>query len=250
MKPSRPVERRLQRPRRVSAPRAAALVAFALAVAACTQTQSASERRAPVATVDAGALEADVRRLASDFHPRDFRHPENLDRAAAWIGERFAHAGGEVGAQVWDTDGAQYRNVTALFGPETAERIVIGAHYDTCDPLPGADDNASGVAGLLELARLLGLNPPPLRVELVAYSLEEPPYFRTPEMGSAKHARALGAGRCARARDALARDDRVLQRRARQPAARERADRPAVSPTAGTSSCWSATSSSGRWSRR
>jgi Zn-dependent M28 family amino/carboxypeptidase len=68
---------------------------------------------------------------------------------------------------------------------------VVGAHYDTAGDQPGADDNASGVAGLLDLARLLAEHPPPLRVELVAYTLEEPPAFRTERMGSAVHARAL-----------------------------------------------------------
>jgi Zn-dependent M28 family amino/carboxypeptidase len=58
---------------------------------------------------------------------------------------------------------------------------------------PGADDNASGVAGLIELAHLLGKQPPPRPVELVAYTLEEPPHFRTEHMGSAWHARSLRA---------------------------------------------------------
>jgi Zn-dependent M28 family amino/carboxypeptidase len=81
--------------------------------------------------------------------------------------------------------------VIAHFGPETEERIVVGAHYDTAGPLPGADDNASGVAGLIELARLFARQQPPLRVELVAFSLEEPPYFRTTGMGSSVHAQSL-----------------------------------------------------------
>jgi Zn-dependent M28 family amino/carboxypeptidase len=69
--------------------------------------------------------------------------------------------------------------------------VVIGAHYDVFGDLPGADDNASGVAGLLELARLLeGMNLP-TAVELVAYSSEEPPFFGGPQMGSAVHVAAL-----------------------------------------------------------
>jgi Zn-dependent M28 family amino/carboxypeptidase len=70
-------------------------------------------------------------------------------------------------------------------------RYVIGAHYDTAGPLPGADDNASGVAELLELARLLGNAQLPIRVELAAYTLEEPPFLRSEQMGSAIHAKAL-----------------------------------------------------------
>jgi Zn-dependent M28 family amino/carboxypeptidase len=86
-----------------------------------------------------------------------------------------------------------YRNVLASYGPDTPERIVVGAHYDAAGDDPGADDNASGVAGLLELGRLLAASPPPLRVELAAYTLEEPPGFATESMGSVVHARSLRA---------------------------------------------------------
>ena len=75
---------------------------------------------------------------------------------------------------------------------------MIGAHYDSCGDTPGADDNASGVAGLLELARLLAAKPPKHAVELVAYTLEEPPYFRTDSMGSVWHARELCRKRSAK----------------------------------------------------
>jgi len=68
---------------------------------------------------------------------------------------------------------------------------VVGAHYDVAGEQPGADDNASGVAGLLELARLLKGQSFRQRVELVFYTNEEPPFFRTPYMGSAIHARSL-----------------------------------------------------------
>ncbi len=81
-------------------------------------------------------------------------------------------------------------NVIALFGPDTPERIVIGAHYDAAEELPGADDNASGVAGLIELGYLLGRTPPPMRVELVGWTLEEPPILPTKDMGSARHVAA------------------------------------------------------------
>jgi len=68
---------------------------------------------------------------------------------------------------------------------------VVGAHYDVCGDLPGADDNASGVAGLLEIARLLATRPPRVPVELVAFSTEEPPFFGGADMGSAVHAADL-----------------------------------------------------------
>jgi Zn-dependent M28 family amino/carboxypeptidase len=92
----------------------------------------------------------------------------------------------EVGRQ-W------FRYFLAHFGPEGAPILVVGAHYDVCGDQPGADDNASAVAGLLELARLLGEHQPEVayRVELALWPLEEPPNFRTGNMGSAQHAKSL-----------------------------------------------------------
>jgi Zn-dependent M28 family amino/carboxypeptidase len=136
------------------------------------------------------SLEAHVRALVG-FTPRDETHPENLDRAAAYILRELHDAGGEVEDQAFEANGAIYRNVIARFGTATRERIVVGAHYDAAGPYPGADDNASGVAGLLELARLLGETPPTAQVELVAFTLEEPPWFASPAMGSAVHAASL-----------------------------------------------------------
>ncbi|HEX8273293.1 MAG TPA: M28 family peptidase [Longimicrobiaceae bacterium] len=147
--------------------------------------------RAEPPPVSPARLEAHVRALSERFVPRDFLHPENLDRAAAYVAGEFEAAGGVVSSQDFPAGSATYRNVVAAFGPETPERIVVGAHYDAAGPHPAADDNASGVAGLIELAHLLGRIPPPIRVELVAYPLEEPPFFRTPQMGSAVHAASL-----------------------------------------------------------
>jgi len=140
--------------------------------------------------VDPTRLEAHVRALVS-FSPRNETHPENLDRAAAWISRELQDTGGRVEDQAFEANGAVYRNVLAHFGPESRERIVVGAHYDAAGPYPGADDNASGIAALIELARLLGETPPSIHVELVAFTLEEPPSFTTPAMGSAVHAASL-----------------------------------------------------------
>lgn len=96
--------------------------------------------------------------------------------------------------QTFKIQEAEYSNITCSFGPNAAPRVVIGAHYDVMGDLnPGADDNASGVAGLLELSRLIGLTAPRLahRLDLVAFTLEEPPYFHTEEMGSYVYARQL-----------------------------------------------------------
>jgi Zn-dependent M28 family amino/carboxypeptidase len=148
-------------------------------------------RAAAIPEVSPARLEAHVRMLAESFVPRDEKHPENLDRAADYIRQEFEKAGGAVSEQPFDVNRRTYKNVIARFGPDTGERIVVGAHYDAAGEYPAADDNASGVAALIELAYLLRQAELPLRVELVAYSLEEPPYFRGPQMGSAIHANSL-----------------------------------------------------------
>ena len=142
-------------------------------------------------TVDPSRLEAHVRKLSIEMGPRDELHPENLDHVAAYIKNEFSQTGAFVSEQLYRINGKSYRNVIADFGPETEERIIVGAHYDTAGPFPGADDNASGVAGLIELARLLKPQELKVRVELVAFSTEEPPYFGTTGMGSYVHADSL-----------------------------------------------------------
>ncbi len=142
-------------------------------------------------TVDPERLEKHVRTLSESFHPRDSRHPKNLELAAAWLAEELSRAGGRVRQEPYEAQGSRYANIVASFGPEEGERLIIGAHYDAAHTTPGADDNGSGVAALLELAAYLGRHSPALRVDLVAFTLEEPPFFRTPLMGSTVHARAL-----------------------------------------------------------
>lgn len=147
--------------------------------------------RAEAPQVSPARLEAHVRALSERFVPRSFVHPENLDRAAAYVAGELDAAGGEVYFQDFPAGSATYSNVVAAFGPDSPERIVVGAHYDAAGPHPAADDNASGVAGLIELAHLLGRTRLPVRVEVAAYPLEEPPFFGTPQMGSAVHAASL-----------------------------------------------------------
>jgi len=143
--------------------------------------------------VDPARLETHVRTLSETLGPRDAGHPDNLDRAASYIRSAFEQARGKTADQPFQVGRTTYRNVMATFGPPSKERIVVGAHYDTAGPYPGADDNASGVAGLIELAGLLGKADLASRVDLVAYTLEEPPFFRSEHMGSAVHTQALKA---------------------------------------------------------
>jgi len=150
-------------------------------------------RRSAGSVPDPLRLEEFVRRIVFDFHPRDFTHPESLSRAARFIGEEMQRAGAEVSDQLFEAGGGTYRNVIGSFGPQMGEVIVVGAHYDTDGEMPGADDNASGVAALLELAGLLASERLSRRVELVAFALEEMPFFGTGAMGSAVHAASLRA---------------------------------------------------------
>lgn len=144
-----------------------------------------------VLRVDPGQLKRHVEMLSQTFHPRSVEHHAKLRAAGDYVHQSLVRSGGRIEVQAYEVDGRSYRNYSAHFGPAAGARLVIGAHYDSFEDTPGADDNASGVAGLIELARLLGTNPPLRPVELVAFTLEEPPYFRTVDMGSARHVRKL-----------------------------------------------------------
>src|SRR5262245_56052283 len=89
--------------------------------------------------VDAGRLESDVRELSERQLPRDQTHPENLDRVAAYIHARLAESGGRVSEQPFTVSGGTYRNVICSMGPESKERIVVGAHYDSYHEYSAAD---------------------------------------------------------------------------------------------------------------
>jgi len=147
---------------------------------------------APAPVADSGRLEADVRYLAGIVPERSSRQRGSLERAANFIADSFTNAGCETSAKEYLVDQVEYRNVICSFGPEDAPRLVIGAHYDVYEN-PGADDNASGVAGLVELARMIVMEKPVLehRLDLVAFTLEEPPHFRAESMGSYVHARGI-----------------------------------------------------------
>ena len=140
---------------------------------------------------DPAELSRYVNTLATQHANRQAGHPRRLEAAAQYIEAQLKALGLSAESQVFDAEGETYRNIIVKLGPATQNVTVIGAHYDVAGDQPGADDNASGVAGLLELARLLKTQVLNKRVELVFYTNEEPPFFRTPYMGSAIHANSL-----------------------------------------------------------
>lgn len=124
---------------------------------------------------------------------RTYLNLDSLQRVTDYVSSEMNTYGLKVSEQKWLAGGREYSNIIGQWAPEKEQRLIIGAHYDVCGNQPGADDNASAVAGLLETARMLAEAEPDLvyGVDFVAYCLEEPPFFATNEMGSYVHARSL-----------------------------------------------------------
>ena len=170
------------------------LLAVAVSAGFLVANPSAEPSASFVGTeVNPETLRGHVEKLAEDFHPRNYREIDNLNRTADYIAAHFRKAGASVTFQNFNINGNTYRNVIGRFEGSNDSLFVVGGHYDSQEDTPGADDNASGVAGLIELAYLVGgetgRSGPTL--EFVAYTLEEPPFFNTEEMGSFHHAGSL-----------------------------------------------------------
>lgn len=139
-------------------------------------------------------LREHVRTLAGAIGERNLGgYPERLRRASEYIENEFRSIGYEPREQVFEVKGAPVRNVYVRAGRSEAEgqRFVVGAHYDTVRGSPGANDNATGVAAVIELARHFHGSAPGIPIDFVAFVNEEPPYFTTDAMGSARYARRL-----------------------------------------------------------
>jgi len=139
-----------------------------------------------------------VKFLSDHIGERSFRNLPALEKSASYIEERFRECGLGPERQKFEYFGNTYFNLIAKVpGPPSmstgpgALPLIVGAHYDTVEGSPGADDNASGVAALLELARFLSETPPARPVTLAAFSLEEPPAFGGSRMGSHVYAKGL-----------------------------------------------------------
>ena len=127
-----------------------------------------------------------LRFLSVTLGERTIRKYQNLEQARDYICDYFTRYGAEPRLETYTASGAKVSNIIAeIPGTEHPERIVlVGAHYDTIEDTPGADDNTSGVAALLEIFRLLAARRYKTTVRFVAFTLEEPPFFSTELMGS------------------------------------------------------------------
>ncbi|WP_373886002.1 M28 family peptidase [Acinetobacter sp. YH12120] len=127
-----------------------------------------------------------------------YRHYKNvieLNRVSAWIREQMRVFGIPCQFQNYVVNQQSYRNVVCKLNIGAAQKTIFGAHYDVYGQQQGANDNASGVAGVIETARILAQEKNKLsqNVEFVFYTLAEPPFFKTESMGSFIHAKSVQA---------------------------------------------------------
>jgi Peptidase family M28 len=140
-------------------------------------------------------LRRHVKAIASA--PHNVAHPEALEQSARYLERTLISLGYRVRRQSFPAGGTRVRNIEAVVEPADARAptLVVGAHYDSYGDAPGANDNATGAAAVLELARALRplSGRSRLRLRLVLFVNEEPPFFKTDAMGSRVYARAIKA---------------------------------------------------------
>ncbi|MBY8822584.1 M28 family peptidase [Sphingomonas colocasiae] len=179
----------------------AILLVFTLPVAGIFRATAVPGQsyRAPLPPLTS-AQEALAERLrghvqAIGARPHNLAHPAELERVARHIEATLAAQGHAVHRQPFAVRGRTARNIEVVIAPARpdAETLVIGAHYDSHRDAPGANDNGSGSAAVIELARNLSdlQGKAALRIRLVLFVNEEPPYFKGNHMGSLVYARRL-----------------------------------------------------------
>jgi len=131
--------------------------------------------------------------LAGEIGERNIWLPQKLAAAAAYIENTWKGQGFTIQRQEYDARGVKSANlIVEIPGNSTAgETVIIGAHYDSVIGSPGANDNGSGVASLLEISRLLKATENSRTIRLVAFANEEPPFFLRRDMGSRVYASSL-----------------------------------------------------------
>src|SRR5947208_10972266 len=136
-------------------------------------------------------LIADVRTLGDEIGERNMWRYAQLDAAADFIENSFSRAGLHPRRDSYELQGQACHNIEAEIRGTFPQIILIGAHYDSVFGSPGANDNGSGVAAMLELARRFARTSAQHTLRFVAFVNEEPPYFLSKQMGSFVY-----AGRC------------------------------------------------------
>jgi len=186
---------------RITGALAAVLGLLLVGVLAMTTMPGSSHRGAlaaatPAQQVLAQQLRQHVTTIAAQEH--NVQHPVALEEAANYLEAELVSYGYQVQRQEFVASGVKVRNLEVTIPSQNAPGqrvIVVGAHYDSAHETPGANDNATGTAAILALAKSLQHLGATARADvmLVLYTNEEPPYFKTPLMGSRLHAQALKA---------------------------------------------------------
>jgi Zn-dependent M28 family amino/carboxypeptidase len=143
----------------------------------------------------AGRLRAHVEMLAATIGERNLWQYGALERAARYIATQLAASGYEPRRHTFELAKLPLSNVEGILEGTSrpGEIVVVGAHYDSVAGCPGANDNATGVAAVLDLAQRFSRRPQPRTIHFVAFVNEEPPFFQTAHMGSAVYANAARA---------------------------------------------------------
>ena len=144
-------------------------------------------------------LRADVQKLAGEIGERNMWHFPQLNAAADLIEDSFSAAGLHPRRDIYEIHGQACHNIEAEIRGGSPDILLIGAHYDSVFGSPGANDNGSGVAAILALARRFAQKSAQHTLRFVAFVNEEPPYFLSEQMGSFVY-----AGRCKARGDQIA----------------------------------------------
>ncbi len=134
-----------------------------------------------------------VNQLSATIGERNLDHEEALNSAADFLLRTLGQEGYVLNTYQYPVHGKFVKNIEVQIqgASSPGQTLIVGAHYDSAAGSPGADDNATGVAALLELARLLKTSRPLETIRLVFFGNEEPPYFQTSQMGSLLYAKKL-----------------------------------------------------------
>ena len=175
-----------------------ALVAAAIMLVPLDTRMPGTSHEGPLPPLTPGeqAMQKDLRRhvevLAGSIGERNMSRPDALQAAASYVETQLRASGLAVTRESYEIDGDPADNLIATLPGQTRpdEVVLVGAHYDSVFGSPGANDNASGVAAMLCIARALAAEQDHHRtIRFVAFVNEEPPYFQTEAMGSRVHAR-------------------------------------------------------------